>query len=333
MKTILIGLMGALLIATGCQLVPPVTMTDQGNSLTIDNTEISLVLNKQNGRITSMKRGERELLANKGAYLQYYAKGPKAEHPQSPEMKIVTQTPEMVDVAHCANRKGFDVEMHYVVRAGEPGFYNYIVVRNDPANPPGERWLEQVNLLVRANPDLFNYASIGSEKEAFLPSPQQMKAGEQIMDATYRLIDGTVDAKYDWCLEETGERLFGLMGDDIGLFIIKDSGEAINSGPVARELTVHATTATPVLMRHFTGAHYGRGRIVLDEEDGDWAKLAGPWLVYVAEGDSHDELWAKAKARSERAQKEWPYSWLKSSLYPLERGTVSGRLNLSLIHI
>lgn len=308
-----------------------VATKDFGDTFQIDNSEVTLLLDKKSGRIISFKRGDRELLAQKGAYMQFYAKGPQAEHPQPPEFKVVHSSPEMVDVACCARRKGFDTEMHYVVREGEPGFYNYIVIHNDPDDPPGdERWLEQVNLLVRANPEFFRYAKIGEEKEGYLPTPQQMKKGEKVMDATYLLEDGTVDAKYDWCLEEaTGERVFGLMGDDIGMFIVKDSGEAINSGPVARELTVHQTTSTPVLMRHFTGAHYGRGRIVLGEADGQWSKLAGPWLVYIAEGESHEEMWAKAKARSEQAVKEWPYEWLKSPLYPLERGTVKGRLRIT----
>lgn len=308
-----------------------VTLTDADNALTINNEEVVLAVDKKSGRITSMKRGDRELLAGKGAYMQFYAQGPQEEHTRPPELKVVTSTPDMVDVAHIARRKGFDVEMHYVVRAGEPGFYNYIVIRNDPANPPGERSLEQVNLLVRANPELFRYAKIGSEKEGYLPTPKQMKEGRMVMDATYLLEDGTVDAKYDWSLEEaTGDRFFGLMGDhNIGLFIIKDNGEAINSGPVARELTVHQTTSTPVLMRHFTGAHYGRGKINLGNEDGEWAKLAGPWLVYVAEGETREEMWAKAKARSEQAIAEWPFQWLENPLYPLERGKVRGRLKIS----
>ncbi|MBN2163377.1 MAG: hypothetical protein JXR25_10060 [Pontiellaceae bacterium] len=321
-----------LIFADGCRSMPPaapVVMSDLGESVEIDNSEITLLLDKESGRITSMKRGGRELLAQKGIYMQFYGKGADGENVAAPELKIVHESSEMVDVAHCAYRKGFETEMHYVVRAGEPGFYNYIVIRNDPSSPAEEHYLEQVNLLIRANPELFRYAKIGPEKEGLLPTPQQMKAGDQIMDATYLLKDGTVDAKYDWCLEETGSRVFGLMGDDIGMFIVKDSGEALNSGPVARELTVHATTSTPVLMRHFTGAHYGRGRIVMDAADGEWAKLAGPWLVYVNEGTSREVLWADAKARSAAAQKAWPYTWLKNPLYPLERGSVKGRLNIT----
>ena len=316
-------------IVSGCLAAAPVRMTDLGESLQIDNSEVALVVNKANGQITSLKRGDRELFTDKGAYLQFYAKGTSPENPAAPELKVIESAPDMVDVAHCAHRKGFDVEMHYVVRAGESGFYNYIVIRNDSGNPAEEHYLEQVNLLIRANPELFRYAKIGPEKEGELPTPQQMKKGEKVMDATYLLEDGTVDAKYDWCMEETGGRVFGLMGDDIGIFIIKDSGEALNSGPVARELTVHATTATPVLMRHFTGAHYGRGRIVMNENDGRWSKLAGPWFVYVAEGDSHETMWAKAEAQAKQAQKAWPYAWLKNPLYPLERGKVKGHLKIA----
>lgn len=46
-----------------------------------------------------------------------------------------------------------------------------------------------------------------------------------------------------------------------------------------------------------------RGRVVLGEEDGQWTKLAGSWMVYVVEGDSHGAMWAQSKKHSEQAQK------------------------------
>lgn len=306
-----------------------VTHEDLGEEIRIENSEVALRVDKASGRVTSLLHHGRELLSDKGAYMQYYASGPEEPKAAPPELRVVSAGPEMVDVAHVSRRKGFETEMHYVVREGEPGFYNYIVIRNDPSNPPGERNLEQVNLCVRANPEIFRFATIGPEKSGYLPTPQQMKEGEMVMDATYQLKDGTVDAKYDWSLEETGERVFGLMGEDIGMFIVKDSGEALNSAPVGRELSVHQTTSTPVLLRHFVGGHYGRGNIKLGEADGQWAKLAGPWEVFIAEGPTHEAMWAKARARAEEAAREWPYPWLKSPLYPLERGKVSGRLKIS----
>jgi rhamnogalacturonan endolyase len=315
-----------------------VLVEESPEAIRVTNSEVSVRFDKKNGRMTSLKRGERELLGAKGlASLQFYGTDASYEAGKklteeslgkNPSVRVVRQEPDLVEVSASNRMKGFDVEMHYVIRAAESGFYNYIVVRSDPANPPGGRTLEQVNLLVRADPRIFRYATIGDEKHGFLPNPEELKDDEKVMDASYKLKDGTIDAKYDWALEETGGRVFGLMGEDIGLFIVKDSGEALNSGPVGRELTVHQTTTTPVLLRHFTAGHYGRGNIKLTAADGKWAKLAGPWFVYVAEGKSREELWAKAKARSAQAVRDWPYQWMRDPLYPLERGKVTGRLEI-----
>jgi alpha-L-rhamnosidase/Polysaccharide lyase family 4, domain III/Polysaccharide lyase family 4, domain II len=316
-----------------------VFVEDLPDAIRVENSEISVRFDKKNGRMTSLKRGERELIAVKGdAYLQFYAKEAAANERvkmskeedlgEMASVRVIRREPDLVEVSASSRLQGFDVEMHYVVRAGESGFYNYIVVRNDPANPPGERILEQVNFCLRADPEIFRYASIGEEKHGFLPRPQELKDDQKVMDASYRLPDGTIDAKYDWAMEETGGRVFGLMGEAIGLFLVKDSGEALNSGPVARELSVHQTTTTPVLLRHLVGGHYGRGNIKLTAADGKWAKLAGPWFIYVAEGKSCEDLWAKAQARAEQAVRDWPYQWMRDPLYPLARGTVSGRLEV-----
>ncbi len=316
-----------------------VRVEESSDAIRVANSEVSVRFDKKNGRMTSFKRGERELLAAKGyAYLQFYAKeaavkdrvkiSKEEELGEGTVVRVTRREPDLVEVSASNRLQGFDVEMRYVVRAGESGFYNYIVVRNDPANPPGDRILEQVNLCLRPDPETFRYATIGEEKQGFLPRPQDMREDAKVMDASYLLPDGTVDTKYAWALEETGSRVFGLMGDGLGLFLVKDSGEALNSGPVARELTVHQTTSSPVLLRHLVGGHYGRGNITLTAADGKWGKLAGPWFIYVAEGKSREELWSKATARADQAVRDWPYRWMRDPLYPLERGKVSGRLEI-----
>ncbi len=317
--------------ASAQNAVLPVEVVERGGFIDIDNGLVRFTLDVERGRLTSMRLGERELFGEHGfAAIQFYGQGnDNLSRLADPPVAFRQRTRDVVDIACRRWRNGFLVEMHYVVKAGEPGFYNYIVIHHDPAVNPGDVYLEQVNLLVRADPEIFDYATIGEEKSGHLPSPQRMRDAEQIMDATYRLEDGTVDAKYDWTLEEDGPRVFGLIGDEVGLFIVKDSGESLNAAPIARELTVHATTLTPVLLRHFTAAHYGRGKIHLGDADEGWSKIAGPWFVYANEGESKEQMWSDAVARAERAADEWPYPWLEHPLYARERGTVSGTLELT----
>lgn len=305
-------------------------LQDAGDAFVVTNRDLTLRLLKHQQRVVSAVFRGREVLGNGGfCGLQFYGRGPNSGPPEHAELRVYRQTDDLIDLVYISTRRGFDVEMHYVLRADEPGFYNYIAIRHEPALRPGARTLEQVNLLVRADPEIFRFATIGEEKAALLPTPAEMRAGELVMDATYLLRDGTVDAKYDWTLEETGERVFGLMGDGIGMFLVKDSGEALNSAPIARELSVHQTTTTPVLLRHFVAGHYGRGDIQFSETDGPWSKLAGPWFIFLTEGESREALWERAKTRAVQAAREWPYEWMDHPLYPLERGRVTGRLRYS----
>jgi rhamnogalacturonan endolyase len=58
----------------------------------------------------------------------------------------------------------------------------------------------------------------------------------------------------------------------------------------------------------------------------DWTKLDGPFLLYFNEGKNIAGIWNDAKAKAEIEKKQWPYGWMEHSEYPLQRGTVRGRL-------
>ena len=317
-------------VALAAEPAPIIEVREGDGTLTLDNGLVAVALDMSRGRVSSMKLDGRELLGNGGwAGMQFYAKG----HPDAPGWEpgvTIERTDEIVDVGFLQPRMGFLCETHYVVRRDDSGYYHYVVMRHDPAKNPGDVALEQVNLLVRADPDVFTHATIGPEKTARLPSPQQMQNAVEIMDATYRLADGAVDAKYDWTLEEDADaKAYGLMGDGVGLFIVKDSGESLNGAPIARELTVHATDLTPVLLRHFVAGHYGRGKIEWSEDDGPWSKIAGPWFVFATEGGSHEELWRQADEQAKALAEAWPYDWMQHPLYVKERGSVTGTLAIA----
>jgi rhamnogalacturonan endolyase len=61
----------------------------------------------------------------------------------------------------------------------------------------------------------------------------------------------------------------------------------------------------------------------------EWTHFYGPAFVYMNEGSSVDAMWADAKAKAKEEEAKWPYSFVKDADYPLERGTVSGRIHLS----
>jgi rhamnogalacturonan endolyase len=306
-----------------------VRISEEPGRVALDNGLTTAVFDTERGRLTSWVFDGQELLANGGVgMIQVYVnRGLPNPVPSSEPFRHSFQqrSERVVDLAfhrHASN--GVRIDHHWVLREGDAALYNYIVVGYSGVAPAV---LEQINTGLRLDPQIFNYASIGPEKQGYLPSPEQMKAGSMVMDATYLLPDGTVDAKYDWTLDEWGHRNFGLMGSGIGVFCLKGSGEHMQAGPSARELSVHQTTSTPILLRHFVAGHYGAGRINLaPETNSGWSKLGGPWAFLPVRGENYAAMQAQADARSAELAAEWPYHWIEHPNYLKERGAVRGRL-------
>jgi rhamnogalacturonan endolyase len=83
-----------------------------------------------------------------------------------------------------------------------------------------------------------------------------------------------------------------------------------------------------VLLGMLLGGHFGSGGLRF--EDGEpWDKVYGPLFVYLNHGPSVEALWQDARRRARAEAARWPYPWLKHDAYPVERGTVTGRVRLS----
>jgi rhamnogalacturonan endolyase len=76
------------------------------------------------------------------------------------------------------------------------------------------------------------------------------------------------------------------------------------------------------------GGHFGAGSIDVKENE-EWTKFFGPFLVYVNSGPSDTAMFDDAKRQTRAEEDSWPYSWVDSSYYPLDRGTVTGKLRLT----
>ena len=61
-------------------------------------------------------------------------------------------------------------------------------------------------------------------------------------------------------------------------------------------------------------------------QDGE-RKIYGPFFIYVNSG-TQEEMIADAKAQAHEQRQAWPFEWFENELYPLDRSTVSGRLNI-----
>lgn len=245
------------------------------------------------------------------------------------ETKVITNTSDMVEVqfVRADNTTGLQWTLGYILRRGDSGCYNYAI-----AKALNDTRIDEARFGMRIQPDFFNYAYVNDNQQGAMPSPAQMLASEEVSDATFKLPDGSIYTKYNYATFMADNDFHGIMGDRLGVWFITPSHEWLNGGVGRQELTLHSTNLAPFLIQHFQGNHLGGVTTYLGANK---EKLFGPYFIYVNRSSqstadaAHVEMIADAQAKAEAEKAGWPYSWFSNTLYPIQRGTVTGKLTVS----
>lgn len=320
-----------------------VTYQDLGGEVLIENGIISVRISKSTAEVKSMKLGSQEYLgvSNARGYFQRNANG-SFTTPSGGTFQLVRQSDDLVEISirtDDLNVYPFIFETHYIVRDGESGFYNFIVLEY-PDDATHLANLEQLNLTFRLNPDMFRVAQVKDDLWEEMPSVYEYNLGTQIADATQELLPNSpyalrrgdpVYTKYNMSVSFEDLPVYGTcsVGSGYGFWQVTPSHEFLNGTPTTIELTVHQTSTTPVCLRTVTGAHFGSGTVSFDAGDAGWTKVYGPWFMYLNKGNSREAMWEDAKAMGATHKTYWPYDWMSHEAYPVERPDVTGTLNVT----
>ena len=317
---------------------------DREKSVMLDNGLVRMEILKANATIRSIVKNDVELLnqtwggeSRGSGYIQMYPNNgfrlPSIDH------VAIEERPGLVDVRFRQQNDDmpFGLDVHYVVREGVSGFYGYMVLRYDhdryerfrqrhSSIGEGVRaFMEQLNFCFRMSHDVFVAEQVSDTRQRHIPRPGDYEGRTSLYDATYRFRDGQVYTKYDMSYSHARHQVHGVMGNGFGAFVMQGSGEHLNGGPTTQELSTHDA----ILLQHFTGAHFGSGRLTFDPREDGWEKLAGPFLFSIATGDDHGKIWWEARRQAAAYAAEAPHQWMSHPLYPLARGDVAGRLQLT----
>ncbi len=294
--------------------------TISGQVVNINNGVIESVID--GGRMTSVNvLGEANILNNGGyGYLSYNDNdgfySPTTIYPQ-----VKVNNSEIADIFF-KRVDNFNIEMHFVFRKNESGFYTYFVVKDTGI---AGNTLGQLRFALRVDKTVFDYAWTVEREGAMIHPDDLANYVEEVQDATYLLQDGSIYTKYDWCVYKKDDNLHGLMGDASSVWNIEASHEYINGGPTMQETTLHGTSTTPILLCPFFTAHFGGQQVFLQDEYESWNKIFGPAFTYINSG-TKEEMLIDAKQKAAELKEQWPYQWLNHDLYPLERASLSGKL-------
>ncbi len=325
MNRILLFLCAAML-STGAfaQTDPDVTVSLQGKNGKMSNGLLTIQFN-ETGRVSIMKvtGNNLNLLSSNGVYFDYTAESNSGLSPNTAE--IISKDPDYGEVVYRRTTGDLLLTQGYILRKGDRGFYTYVIMEGTE-NPVSVR---EARVCVRTAAAMLT-GYVDERMQGSIPTTGEMLAVESssdrtIQDATYRLDDGTIYTKYNWAQYIVKDSVHGLMNKSYGVWNIPCSYEWLNGGPMRQELTVHATGKSPITIQMLQGEHFGAAPMTLAPGQ---KKLYGPIYVYVNNG-THEEMIADAKAEASRQMAAWPFAWFHNDLYPLDRATVSGQINLT----
>jgi rhamnogalacturonan endolyase len=238
---------------------------------------------------------------------------------QPPRLVASAEQAEIIAPARHNRWFLFDVELHYILRRGDAGFYAYVVIRH-PAELPGTS-MAQMRLVSKTVTDgTFSQFVIGGERIKTIDRSEKEKT---LMNATFLLADGTISTKYQNSSYWAETLVYGHAGAQLGLWSITASPEYHNGGPLKQGQTVHDN----VLLRVITSGHFGSASVNVAQGE-EWSKVYGPVFTYINTGGDVASLWADAQRRQQQEAASWPYAWVTSPEYSKQRGTLSGTWTL-----
>ena len=302
-----------------------VTLSVSGMTTKMTDGTWSVTINSA-GRVSSLQRKGTEFLSSNGIYFDYTtANGNQGLNPT--KVKIVKQTADHCEVLYSATTGNTIFEQGYIMRRGVPGIYSYVIATGTATS--ASEPIKEARVCSRLSDTMLN-GYVDWRMNGRIPSNSEMAVAEKeentIQDATYRLADGSIYTKYNWANYVERDTLHGLCGmsnNYYGLYNIPVSYEWLNGGSERQELTVHSTSKSPITIQMLQGEHFGGEAMVLREGE---KKLYGPFLIFTTY--SKDPV-KSARIQAEKEAQEWPYQWFENDLYPRERGTVRGHLNVT----
>ncbi len=232
------------------------------------------------------------------------------------QIKIIQNTPELVHFAILGNTNP-SLEDHYVMLPGESGIHPYVIIYGNSGGEMRTMYRFDMNLLDWT----WTPERTGQQKSySYL---QSISTAGNMGDETWRLPDGSIYTKYDWCLYYAEAPMWGHYGHGFGAWFIPVSNESYAGGPLRQDLAVHQDA---LILNYIGGGHLGSSGPA-GGRNGE--KLHGPWFVYFNSGPTPEAIIADAEKTALAEQKKWPYMWVDERLYPTKRTTVTGQLVIS----
>jgi rhamnogalacturonan endolyase len=287
----------------------PVTVTDNGNTWTLDNGIVKAVILKRSGNLSSLIYKGIETMGNGdtrasgiweqdpsaaasvGGLTDSITIDPAKNGGERAEVSVKGVSGGQVQLGQGAAGGGTycDLEIRYALGRGDSGFYTYAIFSHPPSYGAGGVGAES-RFIIEMN-RTFDWISVDQDRNMLECAPTDWGTGVVVHAKEQRIMNvgvykNSVEHKYSYSAVQYKTPAYGWSStkDHIGIWFINPTTEYLSGGATKQELDCHFGdngNPTPIILDYWKGSHYGRNTSCNIAAGEDWNKVVGPIFVYV----------------------------------------------------
>jgi len=290
----------------------PVTVTDNGNTWTLDNGIVKAVILKRSGAVSSLVYKGVETAgngqgrasgiweqdpsnaANVGGLTDSVTIDPAKNGGARAEVSVKGVTGGQVGLspgAPGAPSGGIilDLEIRYALGRGESGLYTYAIFSHPASYPAGSVGAE--SRFIFEMDRSFDWISVDQDRNMLECAPTDWGTGVVVHAKEQRIMSvgvykNSVEHKYSYSGVQFKTPAYGWSStkSHIGVWFINPTIEYLSGGATKQELDCHFGDngdPTPIILDYWKGSHYGQNTVCNIAEGEAWSKVVGPIFVYV----------------------------------------------------
>jgi rhamnogalacturonan endolyase len=278
----------------------PVTITDNGDSWTLDNGIVKATVTKNNAFMPSLLYKGKQMLAASGGTWEHTPQGapqltntitidPATNGGARAEISVKGITNGTFMLTRNAPGGGTlcDMEIRYDLGRGDSGIYVYAIF-DHPASYPAAGTGAEDRYITRLNQE-FDWITVDKDRNMLEAAPTDWGEGVVVHAKEQRIMakgvyKNSVEHKYSYSGAQYRNPAYGWSStkNHVGMWFINPTSEYLSGGPDRIDLDAHFGdngNPEPIILDYWHSGHYDGAttRIAAGEE---WHKVIGPIFVY-----------------------------------------------------
>jgi rhamnogalacturonan endolyase len=289
----------------------PVTLTDNGDTWTLDNGIVKATILKRSGNLSSLVYKGFETMGNgEGRASGIWEQDPSAaaqvngltdsvtidpakNNGDRAEVSVKGVTGDQVGLTPGAPGApaggiNLDLEIRYAMGRGESGVYTYAIYSHPASYSAGSVGAES-RFIAELSRD-FDWLSVDADRNMLECRPTDWGTGVVVHAKEQRILSqgvykNTVEHKYSYSGVQYKTPAYGwsCTKNAIGVWFINPTIEYLSGGATKTELDCHLNAddnPVPIILDYWKGSHYGRNTTCNIAAGEEWSKVVGPIFVY-----------------------------------------------------